>query len=318
MDIVKRYIYAVVRHLPEKDKKEVEKELIVLIEEMMEEYPEEKDEVEKARLVLEKLGNPEKLADKYRGRERYLIGPRLFNKYLCILKMVLLAIFIGITVASLIGGIISKDGVESILLGYMSTLFQAILQGAAWVTIVFAIMEYQNVDLDSEFGWSLKDLPVIPNKKAVISKCESVVALVFTTIFFSILYFAPELIGIFYGKGGEVVNIPLFNTEILSGYRILLICILVIEIIQESLKLVWGVWNSKRAIISSVGTLASISLTIMVFSNMNIWNVKVGQMLFKYTGIEMATAVRTTLFIVVIFAVIDMASTLYKGFRHGN
>lgn len=101
--MIDRYIYAVTKELPKKLKNEIGSELKTLIVDMMDGMDHAFSEEEKSHKVVEELGNPKELANRYRGKKRYLIGPNYFEKYLFIMKIVVLSIFIGISVASGLG-----------------------------------------------------------------------------------------------------------------------------------------------------------------------------------------------------------------------
>ncbi len=47
--------------------------------------------------MLTDLGDPKKFANQYRDKERYLIGPKYFEKYVMVMKIVMLSIFIGLS-----------------------------------------------------------------------------------------------------------------------------------------------------------------------------------------------------------------------------
>lgn len=316
MDLINRYIYAVIKQLTKDEKEEAKEELQLLIYEKMKEYPDSMDEKEKARLVIEKLGNPDKLADKYRSQERCLIGGSYYYKYINVLKIVLIAIFIGTTIASILAGITNYENIIIIIIKYFSNLFQSLLQGVAWVTIIFAIFQYNNINLSKETSWSIKDLPNIPRKKSMIPKGESIAAIIFTAIFFSILLFSPQLIGIYYYSHGELVNIPLFNLEVLSGYHFILISIFAIEILQESLKILWGVWTKKRALIFTVTSIISTSLGILFLSSTSVWNSKACEIITKYSGFEITTISNSIVMLIIVVAFIEILTTLYKGLKY--
>ena len=94
--MIERYIHAVTRELPEKSRKDTAEELRVLINYRLEKADKSLSEEEKINIVLKELGDPRKMADRFRGKERYLIGPKYFYKYLFVLKIVVLSIIIGI------------------------------------------------------------------------------------------------------------------------------------------------------------------------------------------------------------------------------
>ena len=85
MDLIEVYILEVTRRLPEKSRKDIALELRSTIEDMLPDHYAEED-VKKA---LEKLGNPATLASGYRDRPMHLIGPRYYDLYVSLLKMIL-------------------------------------------------------------------------------------------------------------------------------------------------------------------------------------------------------------------------------------
>jgi hypothetical protein len=209
--MIDKYVYAVTRNLPEKNRKEIEIELKALIEEMVDEESEYSSQEEKVESALRKLGNPKELANRYRGKERYLIGPEYFEKYLFVMKIVRLSIFIGVSLAVGLGLFVSAESIAEVIGTYFSTLFSAVLQGAAWVTGIFAFLEYNEVSLGGNKIWELSDLQEVPNKKNKIPKGDSVFSIIFITIFCSLLFFTSDIIGIYYKTGNEWDFIRVFK-----------------------------------------------------------------------------------------------------------
>lgn len=98
--MIDRYIYAVTKELPKKSRDDTADQLRVLINDKVDQVDDSLTEEEKMDRVLRELGEPKKLANTYRGRERYLIGPKYYDKYLGVVKGVVLSIFIGLSIAT--------------------------------------------------------------------------------------------------------------------------------------------------------------------------------------------------------------------------
>ncbi|MDF2520894.1 MAG: hypothetical protein K0R84_1522, partial [Clostridia bacterium] len=174
MDMINRYIYAVTKRLPEKQRDDIEKELRTLIDDMLEKYDGEEAYETKVQKVLLDLGDPEILANNYRAAKRYLIGPQNFDNYMLILKIVMGAVFLGISISSAITGILAAEkNLIDIVASYIGILFSALLQAFAWVTIAFAIAEHNGVKVNDHVQmkdtWNPAQLPPVPDKKAAIS-----------------------------------------------------------------------------------------------------------------------------------------------------
>ena len=103
MDIIDRYVHAVVKRLPEKSRAEVERELRANIEDMLPDSYEEAD-VHKALLSL---GNPAALAEQYRETKRFLISPELYGTYIYVLKIVSIIAALAIPVAAFVTGLVA-------------------------------------------------------------------------------------------------------------------------------------------------------------------------------------------------------------------
>jgi len=141
-ELIKRYIYAVTKHLPENKRQDVGRELQSLIDETLAErslgvQPTDAD----TKAVLMELGRPAELAAKYDPHAKdALIGQPHFSVYLRVLKIVLLAVTLGMTIASLLEGVVSFEGnVFELFASVLGNIWQGLLGAFAWVTVIFAI-----------------------------------------------------------------------------------------------------------------------------------------------------------------------------------
>jgi hypothetical protein len=85
MNLIDIYIQEETRRLPEKSRADIALELKSTIEDMLPDDYNEEDIKE----ALSKLGNPAALAAGYRDQPMHLIGPRYFDVYISLLKMIL-------------------------------------------------------------------------------------------------------------------------------------------------------------------------------------------------------------------------------------
>ena len=140
-DLIERYIYAVTRRLPRSKQEDVAKELRGLVEDMLlercgEAMPEEKD----VRIVLTELGSPQELYEKYdESSGKCLIGQPYYTTYLFVLKIVALAVAVGLTISAGIVCLLEHRGVFDGLLSWLSMLYNGLLSAFAIVTLLFPI-----------------------------------------------------------------------------------------------------------------------------------------------------------------------------------
>lgn len=128
----------------------------------------------------------------------------------------------------------------------------------------------------------------------------------------------PELVGIYYKHNSAWASIPIFNVEILNHYKIIIILIFIFIILQESLKIIWGKWTSKRAIVYSFISVLSSGLTIMLFINSGIWNNQIFDNIYEYTKVEINSAINFIVITIVLVTIIEIVTSLYKGFKYGH
>ena len=188
-NLIERYIYDVVRRLPEDERGDVEKELRANIYDMLPDEPTD-TEIE---AVLLKLGYPGTLAESYRQKPRYLISPAMYDFYIRTLKLVLplVGVLVMIIVSLIeIVAVLSGDAttapelISSVFSRGISSGFEAALQTLFWITLGFTIAERTGLRDCIDKEWTLKDLPdEIVDSKSVISLSESIIELICTVVF---------------------------------------------------------------------------------------------------------------------------------------
>jgi len=319
--VIDRYIYAVTKKLPRKLKNEIGSELKVLIDDMMDGMDNALSEEEKVDKVLRELGNPQELASRYRGKERYLIGPNYFDKYLFVMKTVVLSIFIGISVAWGFGSIFSIESIAGMIGDYIGTLLSATLQGATWVTGIFALLEYNEISVETgmkQKAWDPSQLPELPDKKAIISRGESIFAIMIATIILTLFFFLPEIIGIYYKAGDGLNFIPLLNLEGLARFKVIIFLVFTTNILIELIKIIKGRWTMKIAIITTLLNVISATLSINVIYKIDIWNSEIVQKIEQYTPVSFERIILITTAAIIIITIGESVSALYKGIKYGG
>lgn len=272
-----RYIYQVIRRLPREQREEIKMELEELIDDMC-----ENDTIEH---VLEKLGDPEEFAKKYRNENSYVIGPKYYDTYVWVLKIVLICTAISAAGSSIVNGIMSqnwKAEISAVIRIIVEITTNTIIDGIASlcmafgvVTLIFALMERQNVKMkEKQQGiWKPEQLAPIPDKKGVISRSDCVVGMVFILLFGGILLFAPELFGAYVFENKEYVRtIPIFNLEKWSLILPFIIAVFFLAFVDEMIQLVTG-YYCKTVMVSNIVTGAlQILLAVVILKVFPFWN----------------------------------------------
>lgn len=280
MKMIDRYVYTVIKRLPEREQQDVETSLRESIDDMLPDNYSEAD-VEKTLLAL---GNPAVLAEKYREDVRYLISPTLYNSYISVLKIVLTVIVCIAPLITILSMITSEAaGNErnlfiTFLLQTMIFILEAGFQAFTWITILFAINDRIN---NAWFrwpytgkAWTLSDLEdSIPSKKNQIEISDPIVAIIFTLIFIIVFGFFPGLIGAYIKAESGWRIIPMFHPDTYRQFLPLLLASAGLNLIVAILKLIYQRWNQMLAIINSIenilslGVLGAILLTPSFFNH---------------------------------------------------
>ena len=335
-DYMDRYIYQVIRRLPKAQRDEVRMELEELISDM---YT-DKGSMEEA---LTELGDPAEFAKQYQGDQRYLIGPEYFDTYLWFVKVVIVCAAIPILLISLINAIgempaITAQNSASVIIraivdGLITGITDAILScvsafGA--VTLTFAIMERKKVKTPtSRSRWTPKFLEPVPDKKAIISRGDSIVGIIFIVIFSVLLIFAPHFFAAFFTEGETVMTVPIFNLEQWGIVLPVFILSLLIGLADEILRLVVGVYCRLVMISNIVCGVLQIVLSIIVLKVLPIWNPNFvleieqalgdhadsGARFLTYWNADMVS--NGFLAFIIAITLFEIGVTIYKTLRYG-
>ena len=212
-DMIERYLYAVTRHLPAKQRDDVAEELRTLISDMLEERcgsmpPAQKD----VRVVLTELGTPGEMVRKYTADENAcLIGQPYYAQYLYVLKIVLACVAGGMLVAgalSLATG--TQGGVLGGVLEGIGSLIAALVFAFAFVTALFAFFSHRGIDV--EVMGSLDDLPPVPRETRNPARGDAVVGIVFSIVGAVVLLLFPDVLNALSHRS-DGMRLEPFNAE---------------------------------------------------------------------------------------------------------
>ncbi|HET7143088.1 MAG TPA: hypothetical protein VFI68_03615, partial [Anaerolineales bacterium] len=219
MKLIDRYVTEVGRRLPlVKGRKDIENELRSTLEDMLEDRSQKSgkpaDEAMEVELLKE-YGAPQKVAETYNPTP-YLIGPRLFPKFLIILKIVIAAVALGLTIATGIQ-IMTQSPMMAVELlkvigGGLLNIVSASIAAFGNIALVFALIERfapaSEFKMEEKKEWDPASLMKEPEPQDV-KMWEPILGIVFTFIALSIINFNPQLIGIYYLEGNEWKVLPL-------------------------------------------------------------------------------------------------------------
>jgi len=154
-----RYVLAVTRSVPEKQREDVAAELRASIADQVDARIEAGEPAADAeRAVLEGLGDPDALAAGYADRPLYVIGPRYYLTWKRLLKLLLWIVPACAGFAIALGQTLSGAPLGEIIGSTAAGLIGVIVHLCFWVTVVFFVLDRAGVT-DALTPWSLDQLP---------------------------------------------------------------------------------------------------------------------------------------------------------------
>jgi len=202
MNLIDRYVTEVGKHLPRKNRLDIEAELRSTLEDMLEDRSQQAgrpaDEA-LAEELLQEYGAPRKIAATYQTHP-YMIGPRMFHIYTFVLRIVLFAVTLGLSIATIISLVNSNISTPEVLgsLGeFVASLVSALIAAFGNVTLVFAILERVMPDkvFEGEEKWTPTELTKEPDPDQV-KTAERIASIVFTVAALMIFNFYPQIVGV--------------------------------------------------------------------------------------------------------------------------
>jgi hypothetical protein len=251
--LVDRYVYTALRRVPEQQRADIDRELRASIEDAVEarvEAGEARDEaIEK---TLTDLGDPDKLADSYADRPRYLIGPEVYGAWRRLMMVMFTTVLPIVVAVTVVVQLVDDPNVGKVIGGAIGTILTVGAHLAFWTTAVFAVVERTGYGKDSlKVTWSLKDLPKYEPK--AMSRMQLGAFLVWPVILIAALVLQQF----------TFTDVPVLDPANWSFWWPYFIVII-------ALRGAWGVWVYRLGAWTRASAIAN-ALLVLAFSGPLIW-----------------------------------------------
>lgn len=251
-NLKERYIYAVTRNLPEDQRDDVSKELFTTIEDMVaDRVGNGKSENKNLKDILNDLGHPDKLAEKYSNSKNCLIGPDWFFQYKKVLFIVLKIAPVVVAIITLISNLISGGwNPFAAVINAIGVGINVAIQVVFWVTLIFFMLErVPNSAEELEESWNLEMLPELP-ATSQISRAETIVEIIMSILFGG---FILSLQTSYWNDNSQVQTFLSFiNPEAFKFWIPAILGVFVIQVLILIAKYILGKWSTPL-IIAEVG-----------------------------------------------------------------
>ncbi len=254
MNLLDKYICEIGKHLPRKNRADLEAEIRSTLEDMLEDRSQQTGrpmDDELTAELLKEYGSPDRVSASYHA-PRYLIGPRLYPTFILVTKIVMAAVSGGLLLAFAIGGSFNELQGPVFLAnaGKMAaTLLGALISAFGNLVIVFAILErtLPTFTLDEEDkAWDPAELDKEPDPDRV-GTGEQIFSILFTIGALVLFNLYPQVIGISFATQDGWVMIPLLSKAFFS-YLPWINLLLVLQILFSLYLLRQRTWNTAERI----------------------------------------------------------------------
>jgi hypothetical protein len=261
MELLDRYLEAVRKHLPWQRQDDIIAELRANLEAQLEEKeaalgrPLTKEEAED---WLKQLGAPLQMAAHYQPQQ-YLIGPAIFPVYWYVLKMAFAWCMIIYSIVTVVQVFVAQNASPSALVEAVLRVPAVLMTTAAWVTLVFAAIEYAvthswvnlPVMVAPSASWSPGTLAPLANQadhgKKPRSYSQALAEVVFGFLFLIWLLLIPRNPWLLIGPGALYLNAsPYHLAPIWLQFFWCIVALNVLQLGWRSEKLLRGTWQKPR------------------------------------------------------------------------
>ncbi|MEM8963307.1 MAG: hypothetical protein AAGD38_17610 [Acidobacteriota bacterium] len=245
-EIIDRYVFAVTRYLPTKQRADVTEELSSsLLDELENRFGREATDDDLV-TMLKEMGPPETVAASYRPSSQYLIGPKWYPAFRRTLKIVIpieIVVLAAYVVMSYLRGTGVLDAGEAFdpldaIFTVFGLAFDIAIYTVGIIVLVFVGLERSDSEAEPEPEWDPRTLPAPYAEEDTVDRLGSIVAIVLQFLFLGALLRYRDQIG-FVVVPGEP---PLLN-DIVQANLPWITAVLVLGI-AHAVYLLWrGSWS---------------------------------------------------------------------------
>jgi hypothetical protein len=160
--LIDRYVLTVLRRVPEQQRSDIERELRTSIDDAVDARVDGGAAHDTAvEQTLLELGDPDRLADGYADRPRYLIGPAVFPAWQRLLTMLLSIVLPAVVTLSVVIRVLGGATFGEVVGTVIGTLLTVGAHMVFWSTLTFALLERAGVTRAGPPSrpWTPADLP---------------------------------------------------------------------------------------------------------------------------------------------------------------
>jgi hypothetical protein len=279
MELLDRYLQAVRKHLPRKRQDDIIAELRANLESQLEDR-----EAELGRPLTEteaetwigQLSSPVQMASHYQPQQ-YLIGPAVFPAYLHVLRLASVWAVVAYTLANAINAALGTSASGAAIAEAVLKLPFVLLQVAAWITLVFAAIEFIAARFPGKCpsvagfhaNWTPRDLPKLepfeaPGQKRR-NRGQAITEVVFGLVLLGWLLLVPQDPRFMFGPGVAYLHAsPYQLAPVWMTAYWWIVGLIAVQLVWRCVELLRGSWQrpyrAQNIVVKSMGLIMLIIL----------------------------------------------------------
>ena len=308
-----RYVWAVLRAVPQHQRAELEPEIRALVADAAEAHGGHAPADAAERAALVELGDPDVLAARYTDTTRFLIGPHLYPEWERLLRLLLPIVvpIAGVAVGA-VGWVSGKPVGEAIVSG-LGVAFTVAVQLTFWFTLVFAIAERTGSPVAPLTGrpWSPDELPAVPAPDRM-SLGEAIATIAFGLFVLVAIVWVQVASPIVI----EGTAYPLFDPATFAWWLWYVLALTVAEIVFAAALYLRGRWTWGFAVVNAVLAAAlAVPAVYLIQQNLLLNDELVAAVDAQTTGDWFSTTMAITVLVLVLVTVVDAVDGFRKAWR---
>jgi hypothetical protein len=303
--LVDRYVYTALRRVPEQQRADIDRELRASIDDAVDARIEAGEPRDTAiETTLTELGDPDRLADSYADRPQYLIGPELYGVWRRMMRLMFGTVLPLVVVVTVIVQLLDDPAIGKVIGGAVTTMLTVGAHLAFWTTLVFVVVERTGLGrADLRAGWSLKDLPRY--EPTGLTKVQLAKSLVWPVVLIAGLVLQQF----------TFTDVPVLDPANWTFWWPYLIVVIALRAAYAVWVYRLGTWTRTVTVVNAVLALLAAVPTVALLAAGRFFNPEFTQFLDPGTGDEKHWITLTTIAVVVLGTIYDIAETALRGER---
>jgi len=243
-----RYVDAVIRTVPERQRADVAAELRAAIADQLDARIEAGEDAATAeREVLTGLGDPDELAAGYADRPLHLLGPRLYLDWWRLVKLLLWIVVPLAAFGISLGQTLSGAGIGEIIGSAVGGAITAGVHIVFWTTLVFVVIERSGAAAEMpRTTWTPEELPEVRDTGARFS--DMLASLIFFVVAAAVLVW-DQLVGLVYLQGSWM---PFFSPQLWPWWIGALLAVMAVDAALNIVVYLQRRWTMAAAAVNAV------------------------------------------------------------------